>query len=164
MNEIITIMGQSVLRQILSEIRTALWGAVLVDEATDITHTEQMSFSVRWVKEDFTIHEDTLGLVQMPNTKSLTIFNAMKDILIRCSLPLSQCRGQAYDGAANMSGIRNGVQALFKSEACKALYVHCLAHNLNLCLKDVTKTCDVVRNVMSLFTTLFNLYDFLLKG
>jgi hypothetical protein len=77
-NEIITIMGQSVLRQILSEIRTALWYAVLVDEATDITHTEQMSFSVRWVKEDFTIHEDTLGLIQMPNTKSLTIFNAIR--------------------------------------------------------------------------------------
>ena len=46
----------------------------------------------------------------------MTIFHAIKDILIRCCLPLSQCRGQAFDGAANMSGVRNGVQALVKSE------------------------------------------------
>ena len=37
-----------------------------------------------------------------------------------------------------MSGIRNSVQALMKAEVPKALYVHCLAYNLNLVLKDVT--------------------------
>ena len=53
--------------------------------------------------------------------------------------PLSQSRGQAYDGAANMSGTISGVHALFKKEEDRALYVHCLAHNPNLTLKDVTK-------------------------
>ena len=27
------------------------------------------------------------------------------------------CRGQAYDGASDMNGVRNGVQALVKREA-----------------------------------------------
>ena len=79
----------------------------------------------------------------------MTIFSAIKDVLIRCSLPSTQCRGQAYDGASNMSGINRGIQALFKSEANKALYVHCLAHSLNLCLKDVTNTCEIIRDVMN---------------
>ena len=35
----------------------------------------------------------------------------VKDCLTRFSLPLSQCRGQAYDGAANMSGHISGVAA-----------------------------------------------------
>ena len=35
------------------------------------------------------------------------------------------CRGQAYDGASNMSGVGNEVQALVKREASCALYVHC---------------------------------------
>jgi len=39
-----------------------------------------------------------------------------------------------------MSGIRNGAQALFKP---KALYVHCLAHSLNLCEQDVSKKCKL---------------------
>ena len=67
---------------------------------------------------------------------------------MRSSLPLSQCRGQAFDGASNMSGVRNGVQAFVKSERSQALYVHCLVHNFNLCLKDVTNTCDLLRNEM----------------
>ena len=80
--------------------------------------------SIRWVDSNFIIHEDVLGLIQLPDTKAAAIFCAIKDIL-RCSLPLSQCRGQAFDGAANMSGIKNRVQALVKSEAKQALYVHC---------------------------------------
>ena len=54
----------------------------------------------------YNIPEDTLGLLQLPNTKAETIFSAIKDILIRCSLPISQCRGQAFDGASNMSGVK----------------------------------------------------------
>ena len=135
-NEIITMMGNTILRSILNDIKNAMWYSLIADEATDVSHHEQLSLSIRWVDKDITVHEDTLGLFQLPNTKSTTLFHVIKDILIRCSLSLSQCRGQAFDGASNMSGIRNGVQALVKSEASKALYVHCLAHSLNLCLKD----------------------------
>ena len=58
---------------------------------------------MRWVDEDYEIHEEPL-LIQVPKTDSETLTNAIKDVLIRCMLPLSQCRGQAYDGASNMSG------------------------------------------------------------
>lgn len=84
----------------------------------------------------------------------------IKDVLIRCSLPLSQCRGQAYDGASNMSGIHNGVQALVKRETIQALYVHCLAHSLNLCVQSVTKKCDLVRNIMDFIFELVQLIKF----
>ena len=82
---------------------------MIADEATDISHTEQISLSIRWVNDTYQIFEDTLALSDLSNTKALTIFKANKDILTQCDLPLSQCRGQAYNGASNMSGIRNGV-------------------------------------------------------
>ena len=109
-NEIITSMGQCVLQKILAEVCTALWFSIIIDEATDVAHNKQMSVSVRWVDNYYDIYERTLGLIQLPNTAAETIFRAAKDVLIRCSLPINQCRGQAYDGAANMSGIRKGVQ------------------------------------------------------
>ena len=59
-----------------------------------------------------------------------------------------------------MSGIRNGVQALMKSEVPEALYVHCLAHNLNLVLKDVTNKSELVRNVMDFIYNLVQLIRF----
>ena len=41
---------------------------------------------------------------------------------------------QTYDGAAALSGIRNGVQALIKAVYPKAHFIHCYAHELNLIL------------------------------
>ena len=57
-----------------------------------------------------------------------------------------------------MSGIRNGVQALFKKEVPQALYVHCLTHSLNLCLKYVTNHCELIRDVMSFIYDLAQLF------
>ena len=68
-----------------------------------------LSQSAAWVDNNFAIHEGVLGLIQLPDTKAVTVFAALKDILLRYSLPLSQCRGQAFDEAANRSGIKNGV-------------------------------------------------------
>lgn len=62
-NELIGEMGRSVLRKLLDCIRTALWFSILADEATDISHNEQMSLSIRWVDDNFEIHEDVLGLI-----------------------------------------------------------------------------------------------------
>ena len=56
-------MVQSILRQILSEIRTCLWFSLIADEATDIAHNEQMSISIRSVDCDYEIHENTIGLI-----------------------------------------------------------------------------------------------------
>ena len=89
-------MGNSVLRKILDYIRPSLWFSILADEATDISHHEQMSLSIRWVDDNFGIHEDVLGLFQLPDTKAATIFSCIKDILIRCMLPLSQCHGMSH--------------------------------------------------------------------
>ena len=48
-----------------------------------------------------------------------------------------------------MSCTRNVVQALFKRESPHTLYIHCLAHSLNLCVKKVTHACDIIRDRMS---------------
>lgn len=41
-----------------------------------------------------------------------------------------------FDGASNMSGSYDGVQAKCKEKNCKLFYVHCYAHCLNLVLVD----------------------------
>ena len=66
-NELIMTMGQSLLRQLLVEIRSSLWFSILADEATDVCRHEQMSLSIRWVDNSFTIHDYVLGLVQLPD-------------------------------------------------------------------------------------------------
>lgn len=56
----------------------------------------------------FNIHEDPVELIDVPKTNSDTL---TKDSLLRFSLPLSQCRGQAYDSACNVRGHISSVAA-----------------------------------------------------
>ena len=122
-DEILKSMGQMILRGILDDIKNVQWYAIIADEATDISGTEQLSVSIRWVSKNYEVHEDILGVKELPDTKAATIHHEMNDILERCTLPITQCRGQAYDGASNMSGIRNGVQALLR----KMSLGHCMS-------------------------------------
>ena len=159
-NEIIVLMGQTVLRSIIAQIKTSVWFALIADEASDISRNEHMCISIRWVNDRYEISEDPLGLVQLPETKAVTLFSVVKDVLTRCSLPIVLCRGQAYDGASNMSGARNGVQALVKHEADRALYVHCFAHSLNLCVQEVSKGIELIQNIMDFIHELVQLIKF----
>ena len=90
-NEIIVLMGQSVLRALLSDIHSCQWFSLIADEATDLSHNEQMCLAIRWVDQEYIVHETALGLCQLPDTKTSTIFMLIKDILVRCNLPLSNC-------------------------------------------------------------------------
>ena len=149
-NEQISLMGLTVLRRLLSDIRRAQWFSLIVDEATDVSHKEQTVVCIRWVDEDFSIHEDPLELIHLPKTDAETLTSALKDCLIRFSLPLSQCRGQAYDGASSMSGHLNGLAARITKDVPTAIFVHCFAHCTNLCLQSVARQCVAVRNALDL--------------
>lgn len=58
-----------------------------------------MCVVIRWVDDDYEIYEDPIGLMQVPKMDAETLTSALKDILVCCILPLSQCKGQTYDGA-----------------------------------------------------------------
>ena len=74
----------------------------------------------------------------------------IKDVLVRCSLPISQCRGQGYDGCSVMMGHLTGVATQLRQIEPTALQVHCFAHSLNLCLQDAAKLCVIVRDCLGL--------------
>ena len=114
-NEFIDIMGQNLLRTLLFKTKKQLppWYSVIANEATDIYNTEQLNLSIQWVDNNFDVHEEPVGLFRVPNTADGTLFEVVKDLFTRCNLPFNMCRGQAYDGAANMQGKRTGVATRF---------------------------------------------------
>ena len=42
----------------------------------------------------------------MDSTDATTLVSVVKDAMVRMNLPMSKLRGQCYDGASVMSGIR----------------------------------------------------------
>ena len=111
-NELIEILAISMQRNLLKRMKNVtgpVWYAIIADEATDVVHTEQLNVSIRWVNDNYEVYEDAMGLCRVPDTKAGTLCTLIKDLLVRCALPLEFCRGQAYDGAANMQGSRIGL-------------------------------------------------------
>lgn len=140
-----SIMGKKFLRMILQKITSSdpCWYAEIADETTDVTCIEQFNLSIRYVDDNCVIHEDAVGL---SDTTAQTLSQALKDMLLRCDLPLPMCQGQAYDGAAAMQGKRKGLATLIQKECPAAVSVHCFAHCLNLCLQDAARTIPLLRD------------------
>ena len=103
---------------------------------------------------NYIINEDIIALCEVEQTDAATITSTIKDALICCCLQISHCRGQAYDGAANMAGHLTGVATCLQQEQKSALFVHCVAHSLNLCLQDCGKRCACVREAIGLASEL----------
>ena len=68
--------------------------------------------------------------------------------VLRMNLSVSNCRGQCYDGASNMSGHRNGVSTQITAEESRALYTHCYAHSLNLAVSDAIKQSKMCQDTL----------------
>ncbi|KAF0309845.1 Zinc finger MYM-type protein 1 [Amphibalanus amphitrite] len=147
-NELIRAIGHSLLRGLLTDIRAASFFAVMADETTDAAREEQLSLSIRWVDSDLIIHEDPVEFIQVAETTGDALAAALKDALLRMQLPLAACRGQAYDGAANMQGRLRGVATRLQQECPSALHVHCLAHCVNLVLQEASRQQKIVRDAL----------------
>lgn len=147
-NDIIKYMALAVLRQLGQKLRNDKFYSVMVDETTDISVTEQVSFCFRHVDANLQVHENFVGFHSTSLTNADVLFKLLKDVVIRFYLGLDNCRGQCYDGAANMSGKLTGVQAQMSAVYPKAMYVHCANHCLNLMFQDaisqIKECCDAM--------------------
>ena len=160
-NELVTLMGHNVLRKLLCRMKNQSpeWYSLIGDEATDINYSEQLNVSIRYVDNDYNVHEDPIGLFVLPNTGAETITSVVKDILLRCTLPIDLCRGQAYDGAAVMQGRLSGVAARIRKDVPQALPVHCLGHSLNLCLQDSGRKITLLRDALDIVREIVQLIN-----
>jgi hypothetical protein len=118
---------------------------LLVDETTDMSCLEQVSVSVRTVDINYEIDEYLLGLVSTNRMDAESLFHIIEDVLIRCMLPLEDCRGQGYDGAATMSG----VQARVKQRNPSAPFSH-------LGINDVLRSSTLMRKSLDVVGTIIN--------
>ena len=105
---------------------------------------------VRWIDDSLNPREDLLGFYELPNIASDTFASAINDSLTRFNLPLSDLKGQTYDGASNVLGKRSGVAAQIKRVQPKAIETHCQGHSLNLSVKDATKSNRLINDVLEI--------------
>lgn len=156
-NQLIQAMGGEVLSTIIEQVKDAKFFSLLVDETSDISRQEQVSFVLRYIDKECDIQERFIGVVTVTHTDSATLVRTIEEVLSGHNLSIKDIRGQGYDGASNMSGQYSGVQSRSAAGNSTAVYVHCHAHVLNLVLVD---TCFKNAVAQNFFGTVEALYVF----
>ena len=134
-NEIISLLGNQVRKRIMEQVKDAKYYCIIFDCTTDISHREQMSQVIRYVKIDgpqVTVVESFVDFIQVAGKKAEDLTRLILDKLEADGLNIQDCRGQAYDNAAVMSGVHSGVQARIREINPDAQFVPCSNHSLNL--------------------------------
>lgn len=155
-NELIDIAAGMVRKIIVKEVKEAGIFSIGIDETSDVSRQEQVAFILRFVDCDGEIQERLLEMKHITSTTASSLLQLMKEVFDNFGLELNSLRGQFYDGAANMSGQYNGLQAKVREENQSALYVHCYAHSLNLVLVKAITQNQISRNFFGVVQSLYN--------
>lgn len=147
-DEMLKIMGRSVLNSILSSIHESTYVSIMVDETNDISNKEQLTLVMRRIDHNLDVYEEFLGMYQIDKTTAESITSTIVDALVRFQIPLTKLRGQCYDGCSTMAGSRNGVAAKVQAMEPKAVFTHCYGHALNLAVGDTIKRCVMLRDCL----------------
>ena len=102
-NQIVSLMGDAIQKQILSNISQCKYFSIPADETTDVSQTEQLRLSVRFIK-DTKVYEEFLCFIPVSSTTGKDLASSILTQLSQLGLNLKHMRGQGYDGASNMSG------------------------------------------------------------
>lgn len=147
-NELLKIMALRILRDISAAVQDVKFFTLMSDEVADISNKEQVAICLRFIDEEFEPHELFIGMHAVDSIEASVLVTVLKDVLIRLNLPIHNCRGQCYDGAANMAGRRNGVAAPITSEESRAIFTHCCGHSLNLAAADTINQNKLLQNTL----------------
>ena len=141
-NDFIFIMASEVKSAIFEEVVHAKFFTVIADECKDISKFEQMSLCLRYsigsrpTKRFVTFTHLSEGLFTA-EVIAKEIGKLVTELVeIGCILT-----GLAADGASVMSGELSGVQAQLKKIYPCLIYIHCVAHRLNLVIVNSLSKC-----------------------
>ena len=80
-------------------------------------------------------------------------------VLTLHKIDIKRCCGQTYDGAAVMSGIRNGVHKKILESAPHAYYTHSFSHRLNLAMVDASRASPKVGDCLDVLLSIYNYFS-----
>ena len=160
-NEFLALCAKNVLNEILKEIRHSYYYGLIVDGTPDVSHTEHLTFVLRYVglkNRQWHIFERFLTLKNFEKKKGEDITKAICDILENNQIDLGRCRGQGYDNGSNMSGCYKGVQAEILRKNPQALYTPCSAHSLNLCGVHAVESAPDIKSFFGNIQKFYNVF------
>ncbi|XP_018497533.1 uncharacterized protein LOC100906434 [Galendromus occidentalis] len=159
-NEIIGLLGNQVRREIIEQVKEAKYFCIIFDSTPDLSHKDQMSHMLRYVKMDgkkVEVLESFIDFIEAEGKTAEELTSLILGAIATAGLDIQNCRGQAYDNASVMAGKHLGVQARIRVVNPFAQFVACSNHSLNLV--GVHAAAEAVGSV-TFFGTLERIFTF----
>ena len=159
---LLTIMKQKTVALVVSNMKLSGVCSLINDGTQDLSRLEASCLLIRYIENVDSTRprpvERLVGVFTTGSTSGQTICDKVMEHLTDINLPVANIIGQSYDGAGNMAGKYQGLQAKIRELQPKALYVWCSAHRLNLVVEDVVGCCTEVNNAIGILQELFNFF------
>ena len=137
-NKLISVLVEQVIRDIKSELHSALFFAIILDTTQDASKKDQLSEVFHYVKIDY--HDDrTLSelkvveaftsFIEVEDLSAIELHTLITNSIQQKGLDLKNCRKQGYDGAAVMTGKYSGLHKKIQVMVPQAYSAHCALHN-----------------------------------
>ena len=159
-NEFVSILAGQVRKKIIDQIKESKYFCIIFDSTPDVSHKDQMSEVLRYVKMDeneVKVEESFLRFIETKGKSAEEIYGLILRELEKDGIQIGDCRGQAFDNAAVMAGHRSSVQKRISEINPKALFVPCTNHSLNLAC---VHAASVAVHSVTFFGTLDKLFSF----
>lgn len=134
---------------IVKEIKECIKFSIMIDSTQDVSVMDQLAICVRYIFNGV-VQERLLNLVVCHNSSGIGLFNLLKEEIKKLGLMLNDIVACSFDGAANMKGIYNGLQAHLKSVNPNIVYTHCMGHVLNLVMSECSTDINLAEDLFGL--------------
>ena len=157
--DLIHLMGRKLVANIATEIQEAKYYSISVDSTPDLSHIDQLTLIVRYVQLNGRPVERFLRFIELHGHGAENMTAVVMKMIDDLGLDISNCRGQSYNNAANMSGIYTGLQARIRSINPLAYFVPCATHSLNLVGACAAGSCVAAVSYFGFLQTLYNFFS-----
>ena len=135
-----------------------MYYSISVDSTPDISHIDQLTFTVRYVHGCEPI-ERFIKFIPIFSHGAKHLTDTVENFLKENNIPISNCRGQSYDNASNMSGRYTGLQARIRQLNEFAIYVPCAGHSVNLVGVAAAECCQVTITFFDFVQCLYSFFS-----
>lgn len=115
-NNVIDVIGKEIICEIVKRIHECKAWALIADTTPDVSHHEQLSICIRIVDRVGYCSEHLLCCKRAPGATAQQLYDTIVDALKSRGVTFGKIVAQIYDGASNMSGCCNRLQAIFRDE------------------------------------------------
>ncbi|XP_060553485.1 zinc finger protein 862-like [Ruditapes philippinarum] len=146
-------IAKNEITKVSSRISTSKFLCIIGDGSTDASVKEQEMWFVRYCREGI-ISTDFIGVDSCDKASAENIVNGLQNV-VQTNLSydwnkfLLKTVAISCDGASVMVGCKGGVGAILRRQQPDMITIHCMAHRLELSLKDAAKSVKLYEKTIS---------------